>query len=215
MGSSIVDVKHSGWIPHWINSARHLMLVGRTHRSAARINVVYMQEHRYNHSEGEIEYNDAGNRWTFVSTSAWRNSINAIIGGIGMLLRPCAQKSLIRIEKIQPMSNGNPCTTIISCYSPTNASDEKDIDIFYNELSFLICSIPKYNVLIIGGDMNVQIGKNENNEFSLHSLSKRNEEHLMDFSKENGLTCLNTKWKENYGLTRIKIKIDYILMNKT
>ena len=35
--------------------------------------------------------------------------------------------------------------------------------------------------------MNAQIGKNENNEFSLHNSSNRNWEFLTDFSLENGL----------------------------
>ena len=56
----------------------------------------------------------------------------------------------------------------MSCYSPTNARDEKDPYIFYNERSSLVRSILKH-VLINGGDMDVQIGKNENNEFSLHN----------------------------------------------
>ena len=52
--------------------------------------------------------------------------------------------------------SGNPGTTIISCYSSTNASDETDLDTFYNELSSLVHSIPKHNILIIGGDMNAK-----------------------------------------------------------
>ena len=55
--------------------------------------------------------------------------------------------------------NGNSCTTIVSCYSPTNASDETDIITFYKEHSFLVRYIPKHNVLI---DMNAQISKDEN-----------------------------------------------------
>ena len=31
--------------------------------------------------------------------------------------------------------NGNPSATIISCYSPTNVSEETDLIVFYNELS--------------------------------------------------------------------------------
>ena len=85
------------------------------------------------------------------------------------------------------MFNGNPSTTTISCYSPTNASEEKDLDTLYNELSSLVHRIPKHNVLIIRGDMNAQIGKNENNKFSLHNSSNRNGEFLTDFSLENGL----------------------------
>ena len=89
--------------------------------------------------------------------------------------------------------NGNPSTTIISCYRPTNVSEETDLSAFYNELSSLVRSIPKQAVLVIGGDMNAQIGKNVNHKFSLHNSSNRNGEHLTDFTLENRLTCLNTK----------------------
>ena len=34
--------------------------------------------------------------------------------------------------------NGNPRTTIISCYSPTNISEETEIVAFYDELSSLV-----------------------------------------------------------------------------
>ena len=57
--------------------------------------------------------------------------------------------------------NGNPSTMIISCYSPTNASDEKNLDTFYNELSSLVLSIPKHNIFVFG-NINVQTVKNEN-----------------------------------------------------
>ena len=96
----------------------------------------------------------------FVSVFVWKNSVNAVIGGVGMFLSSHAVKSLNNIEKIQPrimctLINGNFCTTIIS-----NANDETDIIIFCHDLSSLVQHIPKHNVLIIGGDMNVQIGNN-------------------------------------------------------
>ena len=76
------------------------------------------------------------------------------------------------VREIQPRImvatfNGNPSTTII-CYSPINTSDETDLDAIYNELSSLVFSIPKQNVLIIDGNMNSQIGKNINKKLSLH-----------------------------------------------
>ena len=55
--------------------------------------------------------------------------------------------------------NGNPRATIISCYSPTNVSEETELVTFYDELSSLVRSIPKHNMLVIGGDMNDQIAK--------------------------------------------------------
>ena len=48
--------------------------------------------------------------------------------------------------------NGNPKATIISCYSPTNVSEENEIVTFNENLSSLVRSIPKHNLLVIGGD---------------------------------------------------------------
>ena len=152
-----------------------------------------IQELRYYHSKVEIKHNDSSNGWMFISASAWKISVSAIIGGVGMLLSPCAPKSLYSIKKIQlrmmvATFSSNPSTTIISCYSPTNSSEETGLITFYNKLSSLVRSIPKLNVLIIGGDMNVQIGKDENNKYFLHNLSNRNS------SPANRLICLNTKF---------------------
>ena len=59
--------------------------------------------------------------------------------------------------------NGNPYSTIISCYSPTIASDETDMITFYNELSSLVWHFFKHNVPIIGWNMNAHIGKDGDN----------------------------------------------------
>ena len=117
--------------------------------------------------------------------------------------------------------NGNPSATIISCYNPTNVSEETDLITFCNELSSLVRSIPKHNVLVISGDMNAQIIKNVNYKFSLHNSSNGNGEHLADITLENRLTCLNTKfqkrerklWTYKY-VNNTKTQIDYIFKNK-
>ena len=73
--------------------------------------------------------------------------------------------------------NGNPRATIISCYSPTNVSEETELVTFYDVLSSLVRSIPKH-MLVIGGDMNTQIAKNGNNKYSLHNTSNRNGQQI-------------------------------------
>ena len=83
-----------------------------------------------------------------------------------MLIGLRALKTLNSIERMQPRMmaatfNGNPKATIISCYSPTNVSEETELVTFYEELSSLVRNIPKHNLLAIGGDMNAQIGKKE------------------------------------------------------
>ena len=102
------------------------------------------------------------------------------------------------------------------CISYTNASDKLDIITFCDGLSSLAQHIPRHNVLIIGGDMNAQIGKHENNKFNLNNLPNRNSEDLADVSLENSLRCLNIKFQkreENYGPTptQIILKHCYII----
>ena len=160
------------------------------------------------------------------TVSAWKNSVNVTVGDVGILIGPRALKSLNSIEKIQPRMmvatfNGNHRATIISCYSPTNVSEETELIAFYVELSSLVRSIPKHNILVIGGDMNAQIRKNRNHKYSLHNSSNRNKQHLTDFTIENKLSCLYTNFQKREGKLRTytyannnKAQIDYIFINK-
>ena len=84
--------------------------------------------------------------------------------------------------------NGKSSATIISFYSPTNVSEKTDLITFFNEISSHVRSNLKNNVLVTGGDMNAQIGKNVNYKLSLHNSSNRNEQHQTDFKLENRLT---------------------------
>ena len=168
-----------------------------------KIDIIFIQEHRYTHTE-DIKYHETGNGRTLVTILAWKNSVNSTVVGVGMLIGPRALKTLKSIEKIQPRImaatfNGNPKATIISCYSPTNVSEESELVTFYEELSSLVRSIPKHKLLVIGGDMNAQIGKNKNNKYSLHNMSTKNAQHLTDFMIENRLTCLNTNNQKREG----------------
>ena len=136
--------------------------------------IICIKEHRYLHSE-HFKYHETGNGWTFFSASAWKkNSVDATIGGEGMLIEPRALKSINTIEKIQPRMmastfNSNPSATIISCYSARNVSEETDLITFYNQLSLLVHSIPKHNVLVIGGE----IGKKSKQQIQLTQLVKQ------------------------------------------
>ena len=167
------------------------------------IDIIRIEEHRYTHSE-DIKYHDSGNGWTLPTASVWKNSVSATIGDVGMLISSRALKSLNSIEKIQPRVmiatfNGNASATIIFCYSPTNVSEETELIAFYDELSSLVRSIPKHNLLVIGRDINAQISKNGNHKFSLHNSSNRNGQHLTDFPIENRLTYPNTNFQKREG----------------
>ena len=64
------------------------------------IDTVCIQEHKLDHGKIEIKYHDTSNGRTFVLAYAWKNSVNAIIGEVGMHLNSYVLKSLKSIEKI-------------------------------------------------------------------------------------------------------------------
>ena len=72
-----------------------------------KIDVICIQEHRYTHTE-YIKYHETGKGWMLVTVSAWKNSVNASVGGVGMLIGPRALKTLNRIERIQPRMMATP-----------------------------------------------------------------------------------------------------------
>ena len=190
------------------------------------IDVICVQEHRRLHIDVNLKHHSVGKGWTFISASAWKNSTNSTIGGVGMLLSPQAMKALISIEKITPRVivatfQGNPRTTVISCYSPTNVSAEEEVETFYEDLSSLVKAIPKHNVLVIGGDLNAQLGPSDQHKTAYHQSTNRNGEHLELFLIENGLLCLNTHFQKRKGKlwthtypNGAKAQLDFILLNK-
>ena len=122
------------------------------------IYIICVEEYRSYRNGLELIYHDTDNGWTSVSIS-----VNDTIWGVRMLLSYRALKSLNSTERIQPKIicatfNDNPCTPIISFYSPISTSDETGINT-YKELYSLVRHIPKHNVLIIGGNMNAQRSK--------------------------------------------------------
>ena len=69
--------------------------------------------------------------------------------------------------------------------------------------------------------MNAQMGQNKNNKFCFHDTPNRNGELLAEFSIENRLQCLNTKFQKRKGKlwtysypNNTKAQLDYILINK-
>lgn len=96
------------------------------------IDVICIQEHCIYHGNLDRQYQECGKEWTMISASSWKNSINSIIGVVGMLLSPHTMKALNCIEKVLPRIivaafNGNLKLTIISCYNPTNVLIKEDV----------------------------------------------------------------------------------------
>ena len=60
------------------------------------IDIICIQEHRYTHTE-DIKYHETGNGWTLATVSAWKNFVNATVGGI--LIGTRALKYLIALRE--------------------------------------------------------------------------------------------------------------------
>ena len=52
------------------------------------IDIINVQEHRFNHEDIDLKYHELGNGWTFISASALKNTGNSKMGGVEMLLSP-------------------------------------------------------------------------------------------------------------------------------
>ena len=63
---------------------------------------------------------------------------------------------------------GNPQTTIIGRYSPTNVSEEVETETFYDKLSSITRQIPNHNVLVISGDFNTHLREDNGHKFAYH-----------------------------------------------
>ena len=166
------------------------------------ISVITIQEHRLVHEE-PLKHHSLGENWLLITSSATQNTLNAAIGGAGILLNPHANLALESIENISERtmlatSNGNPKYTVISTYSPTNVTSEDTIQEYYSELTTLIHQVPKHNVLFLCGDMNAQVGP-ISGKHHYHQTNNRNGELLYKLQHSTNLINLCTKFKKRPG----------------
>ena len=187
--------------------------------------VICIQEHRFMHEDLPTKEHTIGS-WKLITCSAWKNKANAAIGGIGILLNTRAYSSISSIEIITnrimiTTFHGNPQTTLICCYSPTNVSDEDEVDNFYEALESITKQIPKHNMLIIGGDFNSHLGKLDSFKNSFQQQTNRNGSKMKDYLLANNLVCLNTTFMKRIGQlwthkspNGSHAQLDYILINR-
>ena len=115
---------------------------------------------------------------------------------------------------------GNPKTTVVCVYSPTNSSSQEDIDSFYETLSATIQQIPLHNFVSICGDFNAKLGPDDV-PFTFNSETNRNGKLLKDLMDEFNLFSSNSSfmkpkghlWSFEYPNGE-RTQIDYILFRK-
>jgi endonuclease/exonuclease/phosphatase family metal-dependent hydrolase len=102
-------------------------------------------------------------------------------------------------------------TTIISIHAPTEEKEENHEEDFYDKLDRICNNIQKYDQLIIMGDFNAKVGKEEYQKqvagnHTLHNTSSVNGNLLGQFAIRNGLIIRSTTFphkKIHLGTWRI------------
>ena len=191
---------------------------------AQKIDIISIQEHRFFHPDTKLLYHHIED-YQLITSSCWKNSVNASVGGVGLLLSPKAMENLSNIDKISSRIiiadfEGNPKSTVIACYSPTNGSSDDDINVFYNELRSVVENVPPHNFLSIPGDFNAQLGPDDA-KFTFHSETNRNGELLIDLMEEfnlfpancNFMKPKNKLWTFEYP-NGVRAQLDYVLVRK-
>ncbi|XP_060759934.1 craniofacial development protein 2-like [Neoarius graeffei] len=169
--------------------------------------------------------------WQYlITSSAWRNTAQASVGGVGIVLSPDARKVILNIKSVSSrilLANlrSNPVTMVIPAYSPTRAAMEEDIESFYSDLHGTISDVPAHNFLLILGDFNGHLGNNKV-PFSYHEESNRNEEYLLELMEDHALIACNTQFQKapkklwtwisppNTNGVRHRQQIDFILTRR-
>ena len=78
-------------------------------------------------------------------------------------------------------------------------SDEQDTMRFYTDITYFIIHIPKHNVIIIGGNLNAHLVKDDGYKYSQNRTTNRNGNMLHNFLQENNLSCFNTQLQKISG----------------
>ena len=189
------------------------------------IQILGIQEHRIVHEDQEIRYSKLQGSIEMITSSAWRNEAQAATGGVGLLLSKEAAKLLTNVKShskrvLSATFQGNPATTVIVAYSPTNTSPVEDIERFYEELRAAVDSVPAHSFLAITGDFNARLGERDALH-PYHKITNRNGEFLAEFAKEKELVVTNTLFQKKSGKkwtwmspSGEKYLIDYILVCK-
>ena len=146
-------------------------------------------------------------------------------GEVGILVNNNAAKSLYKIES---WSNriliihftGNPKTTVIVTYSPTNYATDEDVQQYYESLRRAIETVPAHNFLIILGNFNAQLGLDDA-RYTMPITSNRNGKLLHELAVEESLTVGNKSFQKGLGKLWTYInpggynyQIDYIIIRK-
>lgn len=151
--------------------------------------------------------------------------------GTGFIITREIRRSLLEFEPI----NERICrlrlrgkfrnTTIVNAHAPTEEKEDIIKEQFYDDLEKVCCAVPKYDLMLVIGDFNAKIGRNEHQhgisgKYSLHEENSENGDLLCQFARRNNMiiksTCFPHKrihlgtWKS--AVSGVVNQIDHVLV---
>ena len=153
--------------------------------------------------------------------------------GTGFLIRKEMKKFIKGFEPVNERIcklriRGKYCDlSLFSVHAPTEDKEEREKDVFYNELEKAIRAVSTYDLIIFLGDLNAKVGKeqftkNVAGKYSPHEITNDNGKRLCSFAGALNMiiksTCFPHKkihlqtWKSPGN--RVVNQIDHILVNR-
>ena len=117
--------------------------------------------------------------------------------------------------------DGNPRTTVIVIYAPTNCAEVGEVEEFYEALKDTLQDVPAHNFVAVLGDFNARLGP-EAARYTYHNDTNRNGTYLAELLSEFGLIAANTLFQKRRGklwtfrdrATDSLRQLDYILVRR-
>ena len=188
-----------------------------------KLDILGIVDHKIVHEDDPVLIQQLDN-CMLITTSAWRNSNGAASGGVGVVVSNKAEKALAEVKPVNDrilvvIFSGNPSTTLIINYAPTEGSEGAEEH--YETLTNVMNDIPKHHMRIECGDFNAHLGR-DSVRHTFHDQTNSNGNLMLEHAAECDLHITNTMFEKKKGklwtfisdMNDSRSQIDYILINK-
>jgi exonuclease III len=146
--------------------------------------------------------------------------------GTGFLIQKKMQKYIIsfipyneRLCKLRLKGKFN-SVSLISVYAATEDKMDEIKEQFYEDLQKVVDSTPKHDTIIILGDLNAKLGKEDayrgvTGQYTLHQDTSGNGELLCEFAVLNNMTIMSSQFQHKLIHTGTWISSDENIVNQT